>query len=1271
MSDQESDRPRSFGEILQRLRLAAGLTQEGLADRAGISPRAISDLERGARRYPRRDTLNLLADALELSAPERAEFEAAALRPARPAERRPPSDEVVAPYRGLRSFSEEDARFFFGREAFTEILVEAVSRRSFVAVVGPSGSGKSSVVQAGLLPRLRTGDAKWLTATLVPGQRPYHALAVELIGLLDPELTETQRLIEVTRMADALASRELSLSDVIHRVLELHVDYNRVLLVVDQWEELYTLVPDEEVRSTFIDRLLEATAEGEILSVVLTLRADFVGAALGYRPLCDRIQDAQVNLSTMTQEETEHAIVEPARVAGMDFEPGLVTRILQDVGTEPGTLPLLEFLLSELWEARSDGRLVHAAYEEMGGVRGAMAARADALFSHLDDEDQERVRRLMLHLVQPGEGTTDTRRRSNLDEVGGETESLVQLLTDARLLFISLDESTNEETVEIAHEALIQHWSRLQDWVNRDREFLMWRRRLTASVEQWQATGEDEDALLRGLALAEAQRWYVERPEDFWPEGRHYVERSLDLQRTSQDRARRRRRVLISVTAAVMLVVSALAVFAGLQWRNASAARSDSEQALAIAESRELAGRARIAAATQPQLALLLAAEAENRASTYESRNAMAQAAVAWIREDQPSSTPLNGHTGGVYGVAFSPDGRTLASSSFDETIRLWDVETAEQIGDPLTGQSGLIRSIAFSPDGQTLISGSWDETVRLWDVQSHQPLGGPLPGQRGRVYEVAFSPDGKLAAAATSEGYVELWDVATRQPHGEPMRVANDYVYSMAFSPDGHLLATGSGEETVRLWSVATGEPVGNPFIGHSSYVYDVTFSPDGKMLASGSIDGSVRLWDVASGTAIGEPISGSGAWVYSVTFSPDGSTLAFSTSNADIFLWSIGDRRAIGLPLLGHTGPVPQVAFSPDGKTLASGGGDGSVRLWSLDTASVTQEPITGHDDWVFNISYSPDGNILASASFDGTVRLWDPATGEAIGEPLVGHTDWVSSVKFSPDGKRLASASKDQTIRLWDVATHQPIGPPLVGHTGLVYGVAFSPNGEILASASQDGTVRLWNAETGQPIGESLLGHSDEVYAVAFNPDGTILASASLDGTIRFWNPETGEPLPDPLIGEPRGPIISIAFSPDGRTLAAGSLQQIIRLWDVESGKPIGAPLVGHAGWVYAVAFSPDGKTLASASSDDTVRLWDVATGRPLGDPLIGHRGGVSTVAFSPDGSTLASAGSDRSIRLWPNPSIEAVCQFATADSLLPLPSYLEGRISHWYCEDLESQ
>jgi WD40 repeat protein len=1150
-----------------------------------------------------------------------------------------PPEQRVNPYRGLEPFEPEHARYFFGREVLTEILVERLRHDRFLAVLGASGSGKSSVVRAGVLPVLAQGklpgSENWPVLVIKPGQNPQEALAGALAatvsaarsaGAVDfARLQETRQEVQ-----ERLLREESALHELVAEVVAQGSDDRRAVVVIDQFEELFTLCPFEQ-RQRFIDALLYAVGQANgHTTVLLTLRADFVAQCTAYPDLSDLIASHQVWVRAMDDEGLRASIERPIWLTGMQYEPGLVPLILADVGREPGALPLLEDALWSLFEycKAGDEVIEVGEYREIGGVQGALAKRADDVYGTLTAEEQEYTRQILLQLVEMREGQEATRRRAALGELvtapeeRDPVEKVVQRLTDARLLTTTQDEETGQRVVDISHEVLIRGWPRLREWLEESREDLLTRQRLREVAAEWERGERHESYLYRGARLAKVMEWRVAREGELSDSERAFLDASVEVEERAareeearrqreleqaqalaeeqrqraeeQARTARRLRFLTTVLAVVFLLAVGGAVYALIQ-------RSYALTQAHLSLSRQLAAQALNSLDDRVDLALLLSLEANRISDTVEARGSLLEG----LDYSPYLITFLHDHTAGVMSVAFSPDGQMLASGGADGTIILWDVAARQSLDQPLISHTGGVLSVAFSPDGQTLAVGGDDNVITLWNVTNGQPIGQPFAGHTNWVMSVAFSPDGQTLASGSADGTIILWDVVTGQVIGQSLTGHTASVSSVAFSPDGQTLASGSDDATIILWDVATGQPIGQPLTGHTASVSSVAFSPDGKKLVSGSTDSIVVLWDIANGQSTGEPLGRHGGPVLSVAFSPDGQTLASGSFDSTIILWDVAARQSLSQALIGHGGGGISVAFSPDGRTLASGSaGDATIILWDVATGQPTGEPLIGHTAGMWSVTFSPDGQTLASGGDDGTIILWDVATGQPIGQPLVGHKRRVLSVAFSPNGRTLASGSCGRLdtsldvrycdqgeIRLWDVDTRQPLGQPLTDHAGGVTSVAFSPDGRILASSSDDQTVILWDVATGQPIGEPLTGHTNWVMSVAFSPDGKTLASGDANGTIILWNVVDRQQLDQPLTSRAQF-VTSVAFSPDGRTLASGSADGTLTLWDVAARQSLSEPLLRHAGWVMSIAFSPDGQTLASGSFGGTLVLWDVS-------------------------------------------------------------------------------
>jgi WD40 repeat protein len=1154
-----------------------------------------------------------------------------------------------APFVGLRPFDQADHRWFYGRARETAALTRQVRDSRFTAVVGTSGSGKSSLVRAGVLVELTKNG--WLPIIAKPGSAPIARLAAAL--------SERARDPDEDWLADArsyrfgatLRASAYGLAEIIEK---LAPDAPRLVLVIDQFEELFR--HGEEARAVqkaalreesraFVELLLTAAtqASGRV-HVVITMRSDYFGSCTAYAGLAEAVSASQYLVPLPSRDQLEEGMRRPIEAVGAEMDDALVQRLLIDVEDQRDRLPLLQHTLRRLWDL-ADGeprRLREDDYVTVGALAGSIDLKAEDVTKALaaaHPEDALTIERTMKALTTLDEHDRATRRQQTRSELlallgdgvdpsaaAASLDRVLAALAAEDTSFLQVGEGGDPE-IDIGHEALIRGWKRLagakldfaSGWLREERD----------DGEEWRGLVRraQEGAWLGAGDQRRIARWTKRR--GFGPVWSARYGDAWDLVGTMRQRSATRTKFVAALLLALFFAVSWSGWHLIDKRRQAEAesvrhARAGALAAVIVARNFADRGDTRVAAL------VALGVVPDTRRMDDPRYLAEVDAALAHALSQPIEIMRVRGHAAGVRGVAFSPDRRRLVSASADRTLRLWDVTTGQPVGQPLHGHDDEVSSVAFSPDGRWLDSASHDRTLRIWDADTGQPVGQPLRGHDGPVFGVAFSPDGRWLASASHDKTLRLWDVATRQRVGQPLRGHDGPVFGVVFSSDGRRLASASGDETLRLWDVDTGQPDGQPLRGHYLTVSHVAFSPDGRRLASASLDGMLRLWDVTTRQPTSRALRGHDGGVSGVAFSPSGEQLASASHDKTLRLWDIATGESIGRPLRGHDGIVNGVAFSPDGRRLASASADETLRLWDVTTTQPLGQPLPTDDAWILGVAFSPDGRWLASASLDRTLRLWDGATAQPVGQPLRGHDGVVNSVAFSPDGRRLASASGDRTVRLWDVTTGQPVGQPLRGHDGSVFGVAFSPDGRRLASASHDRTLRLWDAATGEQVGQPLPGHDNTVNRVAFSPDGRRLASASDDRTLRLWDGATGQPVGQSLRGHD-GPVLDVAFSPDGRRLASASADSTLRLWDVVTGQPVGQPLRTHDGPVIGVAFSPDGRRLASASLHKAVRLWDVATGQPIGQPLLRGITAFSRVAFSPDGRRLASA-SGNAVRIW---------------------------------------
>ncbi len=1227
-------------------------------------------------RYP--DVLGLLADIRQAVGSGKGR-EAVSLMPTLP--------EMIGlvtlenPYKGLRAFSEADADDFYGREMLTQELLGRLGETEepvmgsgrelgrFLAVVGPSGSGKSSLVKAGLLPALRRGglpgSEHWFIIDFLPGAHPLEELEAALLRIaVNPPQSLLSQLREDERGLIRAAKRILPAVEDNERHAEL-------VLVIDQFEEVFTLVENRAMRAHFLDSLTTAVLDPRSrVRVIITLRADFTDRPLQYVDFGELVRQRTAFVLPLTPEELEQAIRRPAERVGLTLEPGVVATIIKELGDQPGILPLLQYALTELFERREGGTLTLAAYQDSGGVLGALARRADELYEGLDQSSQDMTRQLFLRFVTLGEGTSDspapdTRRRVLLSELtaltiettgdgltlaaageSGNQAVVIRQVIDQfgryRLLTFDHDPVTRSPTVEIAHEALLREWNRLRQWLDDSREDVRLQRQLTVAANEWFQAEKDEGYLLRGarldqfmgweehtaVALTKDERSFLEasqaarrdRQAEEETRQQHELKTARKLAETEKQRAeeqhhaaqRLRKRAIFLAGALLVAAVLAVAAFVfGQQAR----------QEARLATSRELAAAALNDLVVDPERSILLAMQGLSTAHTLEAENALHKAISASRVE-----LTLTGHTAEVWGVAYHPDGMQVATSSSDGTIKLWDSSSGRELR-TLARDDIPVFFIAYNPDGTRLAAAYADGTVTVWSLETGQVLQ-TLSGHVDLVFDVAFSPDGKYLATGSVDQTAKIWDVQT----GEALLTLSGYerlVNYVAFSPDGNLLAAGGEDGSVRIWDTATllsegltastdttGRELVNLQVAGGSH-NGATFSPDGKYLATGTETGLVKVWDIESSVA------------------------------------SVAGQEL--LTLRGHTGPVVPTAFSPDGLKLATGSFDGTAKVWDAQSG---QELFTlaGHASGILSLAFSPDGNHLITANWDGTAKVWNLSASREL-LTLAAHSDDIHSLIFSPDGKQLVTSGEDGTAKIWrlDTSLFNHSGQLLAtlsGHTDSIMDVAFSPDGAYLATAGEDGVAKIWDVTSGRDI-FTLTGHTPGEYLVryegvtgiAYSPDGMVLATVGNDGTVRIWDAATGQEiltwqghLVEYSAGSPFLGAVDAAFSPDGTKLVTAGTDGKAIVWDIATALNTKANspeilliLSDHKGDIVHVAFSNDGTQLATASLDATAKVWDAESGELL-HTLSGHTGIVETVTFNPIGTHLATGGEDGTAKVW---------------------------------------
>jgi len=1184
--------------------------------------------------------------------------------------------EFSNPFPGLRPFREEEEHLFFGRESQVDAIVDKLSVARFLAIVGTSGSGKSSLVNCGLRPALHRGlmaraGTSWRMVHFRPASRPIAAMRTALAaeGALHSGYDGAVPLEEIIDTSLRLSKR--GLIDVFTRA-RLPEGVN-LLVVVDQFEELFrfqrlgasTRARQEgsEEGTAFVNLLLEAAQSNLPIYIVVTMRSDFLGSCAEFAGLPEAINNGQYLVPRLTREERRAAIKGPVEVSGAEMCSVLLTRLVNDVGDNPDQLSILQHALNRTWahwqfEGKCQGPISQPHYEAIGTIEHALDRHAEKAYAELGSERERRIcERVFKSLTDKGTDAVGIRRPTSLEtlcHLAGAGRQEVTAVIDVfrkpsrSFLMPPLPETLKPETViDISHESLMRVWERLETWTEEEAQSAQLYRRLSEAARLY---SDHKAGPWRDPELRFAMDWRDEKePTAHWAElygggfepamtflaaseeiqEKETREREEHQKRQSeyekavalaqeqtlrievQQKAARRLRGFMTALAILFGVALVTSVFAIRQERKVQSARRESK-------ARELAATALAGINEDPERSILLGLEAISATIRYgRPPLPVAEDALQMAILSLPRNLKLT-HTGPVKDIAYSRDGKRVATAGSDNAACIWDTDNGQLM---LKLQHTMpINGIAFSPDGKQLATAGAHGTTYLWDTATGRQLS-TIDAHSGPVNAVAFAPNGKLLATANSDKTAKVWDAATGRLLWT-LEGHSDSVAGVSFNPNSDRVATASLDGTAKLWNARDGQLLFT-LGGHSDAVNGVAFSPDGRTLATASSDNTARLWDARLGLQT-RNFRQSG-FIRGVAFSPDSKQLATASSDNNTRIWDISK----GLPILNlHlSGSANAVAFSPDGKSLASASQGSIAQLWDLEGGQGLggQGLLTlRHFDSINDVAYSPDGKRLITASSDKTAKVWDASTGNPLLSLGDSSKPW-NSVAYSRDGKTLATASSDGTACVWDAVSGRLL-LTLNGHSGAINGVVFSPDSKSLATAGVDGTTRVWDAASGQLL--LTLHHGGPVNYTVFSPDGKRLATASSDGKARVWGSRNGQELL--TVDAKDGAVLDVSFSPDGARLIVASADNALSVWNAASGEHLRS-IHGHAGAVLAVASSSDNIHIASASQDGTVKVWDALTGEGL-QTLSGASGAVNSIAFSPDGKRIAAASTDGTVHVY---------------------------------------
>jgi len=1200
--------------------------------------------------------------------------------------------DVICPYKGLEyfDFRGKDPEFFHGRQELTDQLLERVREGNFLAVLGPSGSGKSSVVRAGLIHRLRAGDRlsgsdHWTIITLKPitseraeiyggvSDDPLENLAWAFVS---PVVSDTERAVELSNARTLIRQGTIGLADLIR----VRAGAGRVVMLIDQFEEAFTLCADREKRQAFFETLLGTLPIlGRTVCLIVTMRADFFSkcAEADYGGLAGLIQDHLVTVTPLSNDELRQAIVEPAKKAGLQVQEELIRQMVEDVKESPGSLPLLQYTLTELWKEREGDELTLSAYTRMGSVKGTLARRADDVYEGLDPAEQKVAKRIFLKLTHLGEGTEDTRRQVSRQSLIPTPESapivdrVIQRLSEARLIVTGEVQAKGREervpVIDVAHEALIRHWPRLRIWLDENRDQLRFESRLAEAVQHWMEHGKHENLLWRPPDLDSLEAFHEVYGDGMSPNQREFLTASLttiDLEEKEKAAARQREIDQVQRTQALLASnywasgINAKKQNRCLEERHymALCAETTTKSSLAINcvfdiqqgfyptlvfrfgnrvkaakfnhdETRILTwgvdGTARLwnaqngVSVGQPMKHEgRVSGAAYNKDETRILTWSSDGTARLWNAQNGVSVGQPMKHEGRVSGTEYNKCETRILTWSDDGTARLWNAKNGGSVGQPLKHESS-VSGTAFNKDETRILTWSSDGTARLWYGENGDPVGSPMR-HKSSVSGAAYNKDETRILTWSSDGTARLWNAQNGVSVGQPMKHENS-VSGAAFNNKETRILTWSSDGTARLWDGENGAPVGQ-LMKHENGVFGATFNKDETRILTWGCDDTVGFWNAKSGAPLGPPMKHKSV-VYGASFNQDATRILTWSNDGTARLWNTENGTPVGLPMK-HESLVRSAGFNKNETRILTWGDDDMVGLWNAENGTPLGLPMK-HESRVIGAVFNKNETRIITCSADGTASLWNAENDKPV-EITMKHESSVISATFNKDESLILTWSSDGTARLWSVENNAPVGLPMK-HEAKVRGAAFNRNETRILTWSNDGTARLWNTQNGMLIGQPMK-HESSVYNAAFNIDETRIITWSSDGTVFLWNAENCTPIGLSIKHETS---VSCPVLNENRILT-WSADGTVRLWNTENGGPVGQPMK-HENGVRGAAFNRDKTLILTWSNDETARLWNAENGMPVGQPMK-HENIIRGAAFSRDQKLILTWSDDETARLW---------------------------------------